>query len=450
MPDLGTPLPCRRPELVSRPFGQNGSYLVRDRQRGDSFRLGAEEYFLLAGLDGTRAGEDLRAAFAERFSELLTDEELQDFLNLAQERGFLQEQKPGDKERNGQGDDKAAVAGSLLHPVPQWETDAPAKSRVSARPQTRWQRLAAGFLGTAVRGLNRLGGLLSAAAGKLQEVKLMRFDYVPRPDDVFIVTYPRSGTTWMQMILYQLTTDGRMDFPHIYEYCPWFESSSRSAGGFEGRPSPRLFKSHLPYRQIPKGPWSEKGDSPPKIKGTVPFFVGPKYIYVARNGKDVAVSYYHLYRSHNGYQGSFAEFFDQFLRGEVEAGSWFQHVRGWWRHRHDPNVLFLRYEDLLADLEGCLRRIVAFCGLDIAPQRLPTILERCGFAFMKRHESQFDHLTGTLWEQGLQLNAFLRNGRVGDSSGQLSPEQEKRFARDFQKQLGPTGIDFSAHGCTPA
>jgi hypothetical protein len=434
MHDLGTPLPCRQPELVSRPLGQNGSYLVRDRKRGDSFRLGAEEYFLLAALDGTRAGADLREAFAERFGEPLTDEELQDFLNLAQARGFLQKQKPGDKETNGQGDDKTAVAGSLSRRVPQWETAASAKSRASTRPQTPWQRLAAGFLGTAVRGLNRLGGLLSAAAAKMQRVKLMRFDFVPRPDDIFIVTYPRSGTTWMQMILYQLTTDGHMDFPHICEYCPWFESSSRSAGGFEGRPSPRLFKSHLPYRQIPKGP-----------KGTVPFF-GPKYIYVARNGKDVAVSYYHLYRSHNGYQGSFDEFFDLFMRGRVEAGSWFEHVKGWWAHRHDPNVLFLHYEDLLHDMDHCLQRIIAFCDLDIAPKRLATILERCSFAFMKRHESQFDHLTGTLWEQGLQLNAFLRNGRAGDSTGRLSTHQEERFARVFQQQLERTGIAYSNGG----
>ena len=40
-----------------------------------------------------------------------------------------------------------------------------------------------------------------------------------------------------------------------------------------------------------------------------------KYSYVARDGKDVAVSYDHLYWTHNGY--TFAEFFDSFLMGEV-------------------------------------------------------------------------------------------------------------------------------------
>jgi len=78
-------------------------------------------------------------------------------------------------------------------------------------------------------------------ARRIYWLRLKHFDYVPRPDDIFIVTYPRSGTTWMQMILYQLTTDGSMDFPHIAEYCPWFERSLRSARGFETRPAPRIF-----------------------------------------------------------------------------------------------------------------------------------------------------------------------------------------------------------------
>jgi methylamine dehydrogenase accessory protein MauD len=247
--------------------------------------------------------------------------------------------------------------------------------------------------------------------------------FVPRPDDIFIVTYPRSGTTWMQMILYQLTTDGRMDFPHITTVCPWFERTLKDGTAYDALPAPRVFKSHLPYRKIPKGPC--------------------KYIYVARDGKDVAVSYYHFYATHMGFTGTFDEFFERFLKGEVQYGSWFRHVHRWWERRDDPNVLFLYYEELAADLPACLRRIAAFCGLEIAPERWPGILERCSFAFMKQHESQFDPLQAMLYEQGFQPHAFLRQGQAGAWRARLSPRQARRFDRTFTKRLGDAGLDFA-------
>jgi hypothetical protein len=248
--------------------------------------------------------------------------------------------------------------------------------------------------------------------------------FVPRPDDTFVVTYPRSGTTWMQMILYQLTTEGKMDFPHITTVSPWFERSLKDGTAFDALPGPRVFKSHLSYRKIPKGPC--------------------RYIYVARDGKDVAVSYYHFYTTHMGFKGTFDEFFERFVRGEVHYGSWFRHVRGWWEHRDDANVLFLGYEELAADLPGCLRRISAFCSLENAPQRWPDVLERCSFAFMKRYESQFDTLTALLYEQGFRPNSHLRNGQTGTWRDRLSDRQARRFDRTFHRRLGDTGMDFTA------
>jgi hypothetical protein len=251
-------------------------------------------------------------------------------------------------------------------------------------------------------------------------------DFRPRPDDIFIATYPRSGTTWTQMILYQLTTDGRMDFAHIGQVCPWFERSYKAGRDLDALPDPRVFKSHLPYRRIPRGPC--------------------RYIYVARDGKDVAVSYYHFYRSHMGYTGTFEAFYEKFLAGDVSYGSWLAHVAGWWAHRDDPNVLFLHYEDLVHDLAGSLRRIADFCGLDIAPDRFPGILERCGFAFMKAHESQFDPLLGMIWDKASRSEAHLRTGRAGGWKQHLSPEQEARFDRAFGRRLGRLGLAYG----TPA
>jgi hypothetical protein len=417
MPDLATPLPYRRPGLVSRPLGEDGTYLVRDRRAGESFTLGLQEHFLLARLDGTRTAEELRADFAAEFGEPLTEEELHDFLHLTRDRGLLQEEETGTTQSPSDtpGEDWQESTGRIPHPS--------GPANVGKIRRTAVQRFAAWLLGMVAAMVQWLGHFLSGAARRIQLFKLMHIDFVPRPDDVFIVTYPRSGTTWMQMILYQLTTDGSMDFPHINEYCPWFERSSRCADGFEGRPSPRLFKSHLSYRQIPKG--------------------SSKYIYIARDGKDVVVSYYHFSRSHLELRGTFDEFLDLFMHGKVEGGSWFEHVKGWWRHRNDPNVLFLCYKDLLHDLESCLRRIIAFCELEVEPARFPTILERCSFAFMKAHESKFDYQLGVLWEQGVQWNAYIRQGRAGAWKGTLSPRQAARFDTIFLRRLGGTGIDFA-------
>src|SRR5262245_14593009 len=396
MLDLATPLPCRRPELVARPFAEGG-YLIRNRRAGESFQLGPTEHFLLAGLDGRQTAEGLCAAFAEHFGEPLTPAELEDFLDLARQSGFLQpEGTPAPLPPGGNGFPQDFPA----RPLPQRPANRP------RRRGARRKQLACWVLRASEGVLQRLAGLLSAAALRLRRARLKHLEFVPRPDDVFIVTYPRSGTTWMQMILYQLTTDGSMDFPHIAEYCPWFEKSQRGGRGFETRPSPRLFKSHLAYRDIPRGPC--------------------KYVYVARNGKDVAVSYYHLYRSYNGFEGTFADFFDLFMRGKVGYGSWFAHVKGWWAHRHDPNVLFLTYGELTRDLEGCVLRLAAFCGFEAALERLQAILQRCSVAFMKQHESQLDPALESLWEAGVKLSCFLRNGRVGEGAAQLDGEHQQR------------------------
>ena len=246
----------------------------------------------------------------------------------------------------------------------------------------------------------------------------------PRADDIFVATYPRSGTTWTQMILYQLMTDGRMDFAHITQVSPWFERALKAGQDLDALPGPRVLKSHLSYRRIPKGPC--------------------RYIYVARDGKDVAVSYYHFYRSHMEYTGTLDEFLERFIAGEVSYGSWRRHVEGWRAHRSDPNVLFLNYEDLVRDLAGTLRQIACFCERDVTPEHFDTIMERCSFGFMKAHESQFDPLMGMMWERGARPNAHLRNGQAGSWKDHLSPAQTARLDRAFGRRLQGQWNGFGA------
>lgn len=287
----------------------------------------------------------------------------------------------------------------------------PAASR---RPTVRSS--AGALLGGLAAALDGLIRFLIAARSAVLYLKLRYADFRPRPDDVFIATYPRSGTTWMQMILYQMTTGGDMDFPHISAVCPWFERNIVAGRDLEALPSPRIFKTHFRYRLLPKRPC--------------------RHIYVARDGKDVAVSLFNFYRSHFGFHEDFSTFFEMFLQGRVEGGSWFDHVAGWRARAGSPDVLILFYDDLKTDLEANIRRIADFLDLDLPPDRMTRILERSSFEFMKRHESQFDHTNEVLWETGVQEHAFLRTGQSGGGAGQFSASQTRRFEEKLQRTLG--------------
>jgi putative peptide zinc metalloprotease protein len=80
----------RRTELIIRPLGENGPYVLKDPRSGAYYHLGPEEYFLLTQLDGRRDAEAVRTAFAESFGQSLSAEDLQEFLDMASAQGFLQ------------------------------------------------------------------------------------------------------------------------------------------------------------------------------------------------------------------------------------------------------------------------------------------------------------------------------------------------------------------------
>jgi hypothetical protein len=263
-----------------------------------------------------------------------------------------------------------------------------------------------GTRGAPLRPLDRLHESLGDA------VRCARFlrgahEFRARPDDVFISSYPRSGTTWLQYLLHVLASDGDSGFAHISEVVPWYERSlslgHERASNFERMPSPRIFKSHLPPAWLP---------------------APARYVYAERDGRDVAVSYHALYRSHLGSSESWDEFFERFIEGHVQYGSWFDHVESWRARAHDPSVCIVRYEALVRDLALQAQRLCAFLGFDRSPARLAELVEACTFESMKRGEARFDHATA---QHGVHSGAFLRRGGTGDHEVYFDAEQHRRF-----------------------
>jgi hypothetical protein len=262
--------------------------------------------------------------------------------------------------------------------------------------------------------------------GIRRRFSLLHYDteYDGSPDDIFIVTYPRSGTTWLQMIVYQLTTDGAMNFAHIEEVSPYLETTliPRRRKISDLQATPRVVKTHMPYHEIPKGPG--------------------RYIYGIRNGLDVAVSYhFHARKYYPDMRGlSLSEFFSRFMAGEVPYGSWFEHVARWLRNKDRLNVLVVTYEELSTDLEAAVKRIADFCGITIDPAAMPRILERCSFAFMRKHDAKFSG-------ERFYPNApppetpFIRQGQVGGWREHLDAQAASEFQKACDRRLRHLGED---------
>ncbi len=248
----------------------------------------------------------------------------------------------------------------------------------------------------------------------LDDIKLRKFE--SRASDIFIVTYPKAGTTWMQNILFQLTTKGDLDdIDHIMSFSPHLDEELEQANKMT---SQRILKTHLAHDQISVNP-------------------AAKYIYVVRDGMDTAISYYQHYQSNKNYQGTFDQFYDQFMTGKVAYGSWFKHLQGWGQRKNQANFLFINYQDLKNDLEKTIKSIAVFLQLEIPTADLERILAKTSFDYMKKHEYKFSLKVYMQNLKNSNSGAFINKGEVGRGKKIISAEQQKRFECELNKyQLG--------------
>lgn len=247
--------------------------------------------------------------------------------------------------------------------------------------------------------------------------------------DVLLVTFPKSGTTWMQQVLSLIFCEGQLwPIYHLPNWArmPWIEQVSFSKLLPDLRSSwPRLFTSHLCAKLL----------APALMKSKA------KVVYVARNPKDTLVSFYHFHRiaSFLPDPSSFEDFVDEFLEGTGFYGSWFDHVKGWLGLQKDLNLLFVTYEELHQEPRRTIRKISEFLGRRLRPEEEDVILEHCSFSFM----SQSNMVNYSLLSKEIidhSKGKFLRKGVVGDWREHFTPELDKKFNAVYQSKMGDSGL----------
>jgi hypothetical protein len=213
------------------------------------------------------------------------------------------------------------------------------------------------------------------------------------PDDVFLVSYPRSGNTWSRFLIGNLVyPEDRLTFANVESRVP--EIYLFPDHVLRALPRPRILKSHE--------------------------YLDPRYptvVYIVRDPRDVAVSVYHYAIKRRSIPDNFPirDFIPRFLAGEffVDFGTWEENVMSWYATRQgNGRFLWLRYEDMLADPVQELARVATFLQRPASPEALATAVERSSAAEMRNLEKQQSHLW-KLTQQTRQDKPFVRAATSG-------------------------------------
>ncbi|MFI5103170.1 MAG: sulfotransferase domain-containing protein [Terriglobales bacterium] len=218
------------------------------------------------------------------------------------------------------------------------------------------------------------------------------------PDDVFLVSYPKSGNTWARFLIANLLYSERHpDWGNIDRLIPAPEVMSKR--DFARMPRPRIIRTHDAFD--------------PRYK---------QVIYIVRDPRDVALSQYHHHRKLKLIEDNhpFESFLARFLAGETNVhGSWKQNVASWLAARYgDPRFLLLRYEGMLVDTRSELASICSFMGVEATPERLSKVVEQSSPREMRKLEQvQADQCA--LTKDTRQDLPFVRTAKSGNWKSEM-------------------------------
>ncbi|MEU5870593.1 sulfotransferase domain-containing protein [Glycomyces sp. NPDC047369] len=249
-----------------------------------------------------------------------------------------------------------------------------------------------------------------------------------RDNDIVISTRSKHGTTWTQMICALLvfqTPDLPAPLPELSPWLDWTISPVEEVyAKLDAQEHRRFIKTHTPLDGLPIRP-------------------AARYIVVARHPLDAAVSLYH--QGANLIRERLAELTGSPLpaarKPRPELRDWLvdwtraegdprdnldglqgvmMHLSDAWSRRAEPNLLLVHYADLSADLEGEMRRIAAYLGIDVPESRWPALVKAAGFAEMKANAAQRAPDPKGLMRS---KDAFFRRGSSGAAAELLAPEE---------------------------
>jgi len=247
-----------------------------------------------------------------------------------------------------------------------------------------------------------------------------RFYASIRPSDVFLVAYPKSGTTWLGFMVANFLKRNPNEEVNLAAegYIPDINSKYGKhvpLRKYDSIPSPRFFRVHASYDASL-----------------------PKVVYVLRDPRDALVSYWHFKKlvDRNG-----PPTIKELVRTDDDwVCSWDQHVAGWlFEHQH-PQLLVVRYEDMHRNAAAALKAVLDFAGLPCRPADIESAVEASRFENMRKAEEKF----GLGTPVADPTERFVRRGKIGSWKEELTGDD----LRALEERFGETMVKVGYHPVT--
>uniref|UniRef100_A0A3Q3J4M1 Sulfotransferase n=1 Tax=Monopterus albus TaxID=43700 RepID=A0A3Q3J4M1_MONAL len=234
--------------------------------------------------------------------------------------------------------------------------------------------------------------------------------------DIFLVTYPKSGTIWAQQIIISICElgGGLNEYPNNLEQMPWLEYTE-GREDYSLRPSPCLFSSHLTPALMPLGLKAKMAK------------------YAMHNPKDNIISYYHIFKKH--IYGSLT--LSETLYIYTLAGSsWFDHIRKWHSKKDQYNIRFLTYEDMI--LVRSVTKICSFLGKNLSEADVEQVVEKATFKTMKKDQkANYEFVS-----KDMISGNFMRKGNIDDWKNIFTVAQSQRVDQLLQEKISDRSLKF--------
>ncbi|KAL1534725.1 cytosolic sulfotransferase 17-like [Salvia divinorum] len=258
----------------------------------------------------------------------------------------------------------------------------------------------------------------------VKPIKRVINHYNPLPSDVMLVTFPKTGTTWLKSLLYSIlnrSSKHKLVAEHPHELVPFLEIqvfAEVDEPPVLAAPSngPRLFATHIPYQLMAKTLDSSQC----------------KVVYLTRNPKDTLVSLWHFVNKWNkenpNQSWSLDDATDKFCRGVSLYGPYYDHVIGYKELslKRPENVMFVTFEEMLEDPHNYVKKLGDFLGCPFEEgDEVDEIVKNCSIEVLSSHDVNKSEESPAWFS--LPYNSFFRKGKIGDYKNYLSDECVKRI-----------------------